>query len=254
MKNGIIGIVGGMGPDAGIMLSKNIVYNTISEKDQDHLPLILYSTPGEIPDRTEYLTGIVDTNPGISIARILADLEKIGVTVAAIACNSAHAPPIFDLIMSKLQDSKSNIKLLHIIRECGNFITNYYPEFNKVGILGTTGTYKTRQYDLLNDFGLKTVYFSEKEQNALHELIYNPLNGVKSGTYKIPDRSMCILNDSMISLKSLGAEIILLGCTELSLIYTSRRFQNLPVIDSSLVIARALINIHSPDKLKPLLL
>lgn len=77
MKNGIISIVGGMRPDAGIMLSKNIVCNTISEKDQDHLPIILYSTPGEIPDRTECLTGIVDTNPCISIARTLADLEKL---------------------------------------------------------------------------------------------------------------------------------------------------------------------------------
>lgn len=59
----------------------------------------------------------------------------------------------------------------------------------------------------------------------------------------MPDRPICILDDSMMSLKSLGAVIILLGCTELSLIYTSRRFLNLPVINSSLVIARALINV-----------
>jgi aspartate racemase len=53
------------------------------------------------------------------------------------------------------------------------------------------------------------------------------------------------------SLVRAGAELIVLGCTELPLIFSNRYFQEVPVIDSSVVVARALINAHSPEKLKP---
>lgn len=251
MKNGIIGIVGGMGPDAGIALSGKIISHTIAGKDQDHLPQILYSVPENITDRTEYITGKIKTNPADGIIRILSDMESIGVIIAALACNSAHAPQIFDVIVYDLQNRKSKIRLLHMIEEVGNFITFNYPYRKKVGILGTTGTYLTRQYDLLNKFGLETVNISQDEQKYLHQAIYNPDFGVKSNAGIIHERAVEIMKNAAASLVKSGAELIVLGCTDLPVIYKERYFQDLPVIDSSAVLARALINAHSPGKLKP---
>ncbi len=251
MEKGIIGIVGGMGPLAGISLSESIIRHTVARKDQDHLPQILFSIPSEITDRTGYLTGKIKTNPGYRIARILSDMESSGVRIAAIACNSAHAPPIFDLIVSELEQRKSKIRLLHIIEEVGSFISGHFYDKKKVGILGTTGTYLTGQYDLLNRADLETINISETQQHQLHQAIYHPAYGIKSSTGVIPRKAVEIINNAAGSLIKAGAEIIVLGCTELSLIFKEDKFHNLPVIDSSVVLARALIRMHTPEKLRP---
>ncbi|MDD4144617.1 MAG: amino acid racemase [Prolixibacteraceae bacterium] len=251
MNKGIIGIVGGMGPDAGIALSKNIISQTIAKKDQEHLPQILYSVPESIPDRTEYIMGNEKTNPAYRIAQILIEMESIGVRYAALACNSAHAPQIFDVIMSELNDNYSRIKLLHMIRETGIFIKNQFPGKKKVGILGTTGTFHTRQYDIINESGLDTVYLSEADQRSLHSAIYHPSFGIKSNAGKITEETGTIVNNSIISLIDRGAQVIVLGCTELPLVFSDPLYNDVPVIDTSLVTARALIKAHTPEKLKP---
>ena len=62
----MIGIVGGVGPLAGLDVFKKIIEETVVQKDQEHLPVLLMSYPHLIVDRTEYLLGKVDTK----------DLEK----------------------------------------------------------------------------------------------------------------------------------------------------------------------------------
>ncbi len=251
MNKGIIGIVGGMGPVAGITLAKNIISQTLALNDQEHLPQILFSLPENIPDRTEFILGKINTNPATGIMRILMDMELIGVSYAALACNSAHAPQIFNVIKTGLENRKTQLKLFHMIEEVGSFIKTHFPEQKKVGILGTTGTCKTRLYDILNKYRLETIYLAEKKQEKLHKAIYHPIFGVKSNSLTIPEETVKILSDAINSLIKAGAELIVLGCTELSLVYTDNNFQGFPVIDSSLVLARALINAHSPAKLKP---
>ncbi len=251
MQKDVIGIVGGMGPDAGIALSKNLISQTIAEKDQEHLPQVLFSIPELISDRTEYILGEVKTNPAYSIAKILLMMESIGVRLAAMACNSAHAPQIFNVILSELNENYSGIKLLHMIKEVGLFIRDHYEVSKKVGIMGTTGTYYTRQYDLINESGLSTVYLTEPEQKNLHSAIYHPLFGIKANAGRIPAETVKILEESITSLIKKGAEIIVLGCTELPLLFSGSSYNGIPVVDSSLVMARALIKAHSPEKLKP---
>ncbi len=251
MRQGIIGIVGGMGPEAGLSLSGKITGSTIAASDQDHLPQILYSLPEMIPDRTEYITGNIKTNPAGGILQILKGMEQSGVTIAALACNSAHAPEIFDVVVSGLRQRKSKIRLLHMVDEVGDFISRHYSVGARVGVLGTTGTYRTRLYDRLQKYGLTTVNISGQEQHQMHQAIYHPHFGVKSSAGIIPERAVSIMENAANSLIKSGAELIVMGCTELALIYSDRQFQGLPVIDSSEVLARALINAHSPGKLKP---
>jgi aspartate racemase len=250
MKNKPIGIVGGMGPLAGIALSENIINQTIAGKDQDHLPQVLFSLPGMIPDRTEYLTGKVKTNPGAIIARILTDMEGIGVSIAGMACNSVHAPRIFDSIVFHLKQKDSGIRLLHIIKEAGRFITVHYPGCRRIGILGTTGTYVTGLYEMLSEFDLETINIPVALQHNLHKAVYHPDYGIKSSPGSIHNQASGIVQDSVAWLASAGAQLIILGCTELPLIYKDPFFRDIPVIDSSVMLARAMIMAHSPKKLK----
>ena len=56
MSEKVIGIVGGMGPEATLDLYREILQATPAQKDQDHLRVIIDSNP-KIPDRTPAITG-----------------------------------------------------------------------------------------------------------------------------------------------------------------------------------------------------
>lgn len=247
---GIIGIVGGMGPIAGIDLSKKIVNQTIAGKDQDHISQVLFSAPKFIGDRTEYILGIIKENPAYAISEILLQLDGLGATVAGLPCNSAHAPEIFGVVQEQLQVANAKIELLHMIEEVGKFILAQFPDFRKVGILGTSGTYKTRQYNRIEKFGLEVINVSEAEVEEVHQSIYHPVYGIKSDPEKISPESMAILKRAFNSLMDKGAQVIVLGCTELPLAFPDKYFEDIPLIDTTLVLARALIKAVNPAKLK----
>ena len=252
MKKGIIGIVGGMGPGAGIDLARNIVEHTLADRDQEHLPQVLFTLPEQIYDRTDYIVGKVKTNPGYRIAEVIRRMEMVGVTLAGMACNSAHAPPIFDVVQSELARYGSRVTLMHMIREVAAFLQAHHPTRKRIGILGTTGTYLTRQYDLLGDYGMEVICLPEKEQRKVHLAIYHPVYGVKSIPENTSPKAERILTEASDVLIRLGAGAIVLGCTEFPLIYRLPCYKGLPMINSSLTLARALIRAHSPQKLRPI--
>src|SRR5215213_8942139 len=97
-RNKTIGIVGGMGPQAGVALLNSITCMTGAAKDQEHLSAILMSFPGEVEDRTSFLEGNVSINPAYSIANIISRLEIAGANIIGIACNTSHAPRIYNVI------------------------------------------------------------------------------------------------------------------------------------------------------------
>ncbi len=252
IKKGSIGIVGGMGPEAGIDLASKVVRNTVACMDQEHLPLVLYSFPADIADRTEYIEGKVKDNPGHSIARILCSMEKEGVGLAGVACNSAHVDRIFKVVLSDLEKNGSgSLRLLNMIDEVGAFIRNYYPDKKRVGILGTTGTYISSSYSAIEGEDMLTVNLEKDRQSQLHTAIYHPQFGIKAQSGVFSHQAKSIFYDSCSSIIKKGADIIVLACTELSVAYPLRNYMGIPVVDSNTVLARALVNAYDPSRLKP---
>ena len=74
MENKMIGIVGGIGSYAGIDLIRKIYDLTDAACDQEHLPVSMLSAPHKIIDRTKYLIGATQINPGIAISEIIDTL------------------------------------------------------------------------------------------------------------------------------------------------------------------------------------
>ncbi len=246
----MIGIVGGMGPIAGIDLSRKIVNQTIASKDQEHITQILYSAPKGIGDRTEYILGMIEENPAFEIVRIILNLEKMGATAIGIPCNSAHNPEIFDVIRDQLNEKKAGVQLFHMVEEVGKFIKDCYPKLEKIGVLGTSGTYKTRQYHLIEKFGMEVINVSELMVKEVHESVYHPVYGIKTNTECISNKSKETIKKASDELIDRGAEAIILGCTELPLAMNEKYYKSLPLIDTTLILARALIKAVDPSKLK----
>ncbi len=256
-KKNIIGIVGGMGPVAGVDLASKIISQTIASGDQEHLPFVLHSFPNEIGDRTAYIlahgnkTALEDGNPGVAIARALMQMEQAGATVAGMACNSAHAPVIFDRIVSELKANESRINLLHMVWEVGWHIVYNLTGVRKVGIVGTTGTRASGLYGILGEFGLEVMDVTDDEQEALQLAIYAPEYGIKAAPDGTSPGAVNILTGICRSLRARGAEAVVFGCTEFPLAYREPEIEGLPVIDSSLVLARALVRAGDPERLRP---
>ena len=248
----MIGIVGGVGPYAGLDLAKNIFDNTIADTDQDHLDLLMLSVPQTITDRTEYLMGRDETNPGAAIARVLMRMEKAGATVAGIPCNTAHAEGIFGVIEKALEHAGAKIMLINMAQETVKAIREEYPAVKNVAVLSTTGTYKFGIYAKpLKEEKLKIfVPGFETQDNVVHAAIYNREYGIKAKANPVTDRARSDLLDVARQLVDQGAELIIKGCTEIVLAIPEDKIYGVPTIDPSVVLARRLVEIECPEKLK----
>jgi aspartate racemase len=247
----MIGIVGGVGPLAGVDIVKKIIEETNARRDQDHVPVLLSSQSHRIPDRTEYLLGKEPINPGIAISEIALELEKAGATVLGIPCNTAHSPRIFDVIQEELQNNGSNVQVLHMVAETAKFIKEHFPEAN-VGVLSTIGTRNTGLYkQVIEEFGLKCIEPNDTLQNKVHAAIYDETYGIKAISSPVTNRAHDQLVAAIQELKGEGAQVIILGCTELPLALREKSYSGLPVIDPNRILARALIHAVDPRKLNP---
>lgn len=81
---GAIGVLGGVGPYAGLDLMRKIFDQTEANCDQEHLSVIQYSLSEHIIDRTRFLLGETDENPGEAIGEIMgAAWAKAGAPLSA---------------------------------------------------------------------------------------------------------------------------------------------------------------------------
>lgn len=248
----MIGILSGAGPLAGVDVAKKIIEETIAERDQDHLPLLLFSVPEDIPDRTEFLMGRESKNPGEAIGRLFMKLEAAGATIAAIACNSAHAPAIYDLAKQILHDHGSRMELIHIVEETIAAIAAQFAPQTRIGILSTTGTKAMGLYRLgLEAAGLLALEPDDSLQDTVHQAIYDPVVGIKAQSSPVHQQAIAALENAMDMLVKNGAQAILLGCTEIPLAFSQDTYKGIPIIDPNRIIARRMIGRISPEKLKP---
>jgi aspartate racemase len=86
----VVGIIGGMGPEATVDLMRRVIAKTPASDDQDHVHLIVESNP-KIPSRIAHLIDGTGTDPTPELIRIAVNLQRAGADALAIPCNTAHA-------------------------------------------------------------------------------------------------------------------------------------------------------------------
>lgn len=251
MDEQIVGIVAGVGPYAGLDMQRKIFDQTEAQGDTDHLTVIGWYQSSAVPDRTKFLLGESSENPGYAIAEQLLKLEKAGASVAAIPCNTAHAPPIFDVVQNELAKQNSSLTLLHMIHEVAHHLKAQFDTIECVGVLSTTGTFDTKIYpNILEPLGYKVVVPPRDwQEEHVNPTIYDPLYGIKAtgiGTEVVRQT----LFETISLLRTAGAQAIILGCTELPLAIVEAEIDGLPMIDPTVTLARAVIHAVNPAKLR----
>ena len=193
----VIGILGGMGPEATLDLFRRIIYKTPAQIDQDHLRIIIDNNP-KIPDRMAALLHGGES-PVPALISTAQNLERAGADFIIIPCNTAHC------YLGEMRKAV-HIPIIDMIAETVAHISE-----RNVGLLATDGTIENGIY-LSACRGKEITLLYPEDQKKVMTLIYK----VKAGHMD------CTLKGQMMSivdgLLKQGAQAIVAGCTEISLL------------------------------------
>lgn len=197
-----LGVIGGLGPLATAYFMELVTKMTDARTDQQHLPMIVYSAP-YIPDRTAYILGVSRDDPSKEMIRIGQTLSQMQVSHIAIPCLTAHY--FFDELERNIP-----VPVIHGVRATVRHLREN--GIRRVGIMATSGTIRAGIFRReLERQGLEALIPSPKAQTNVMHLIFG---NIKAGNPVEIDRFYAAAQD----LWDAGAEAIILGCTELSLI------------------------------------
>jgi len=252
MKKKIIGIVGGVGPFAGLDLFKKIFNLTNASADQQHLNVLLHSLPGQIPDRTAFLTGTEHANPAKGLFDIVCKLDGASASIIGIPCNTSHAAIIWNPLSKKVATKFPHITLVNMVEEVAKTVSTNHYENSKIGIMTTTGAVVAKSYDdSLMQYGMIPVYPDDDVQHKyIQDAIYNKEYGIKAFSDPTTPRAKKHFKVGLDHLISKGVNAIILGCTEIPLSLKGDTYKSIPLYDSTLILAGKLVTLADPAKLK----
>lgn len=186
-----------------------LVQMSDARTDQEHMEVLLHSMP-QIPDRTGYILDRSRENPLPAMTKVGQGLVRQGAEVIAIPCITAH-------FFQQQLEAKIGIPILNGIEETALFLKE--AGVCRAGLMATDGTVQSGLFQKsLDASGISCVLPAQEGQRQVMHLIYND---VKAGNpVEIP-----MFQDTARQLFQDGAQVILLGCTELSLIKRDYRLE-----------------------------
>ena len=239
-----IGILGGVGPSAGIDLAKKVFKHTKASKDQEHINMYMTSCPSLIPDRTEYLLN-GGNNPAPGMQECFDKLAQCGATAIGLCCNTAHSPKILSQI--KFPESA---KFINMIDCTCQQISDTFGKA-KIGLMATKGTTRTGIYaEYFAKYpNLELVTAGPETIEEIHKAIYDRTYGIKA-TAEVTEKVKSVLKNAVDELKGKGCKAVILGCTELPLAFPGQtEYNGVALVDPTEVLAVNLIKATEPDKL-----
>ncbi len=228
MGERVIGVLGGMGPEATIAFYARVVSQTPAARDQDHLRVVIDSNP-KIPDRTAAVLGQGES-PVAAMAASIDVLQRAGADFVVIPCVSAHA--FIDDLTARIR-----LPLLSILDAVAEHI-QAQAGIRRVGLLATAGTVRAGLFQRrLADAGVDVVLPGEDDQARVMAAIYSVKASPSSAQR---EQATLSLREVAARLIARGAQGIVLGCTEIPLVFGAGDAP-VPVFDSLMVLARASI-------------
>ncbi|MCL1991878.1 MAG: amino acid racemase [Spirochaetes bacterium] len=251
MRPPVIGVIGGMGPYAGLDFVQKIFGSTKAKKDQDHLNCVLVSLPGSVSDRTAFLLRNEGENPAAGMFESARRLHLAGASYAAVACNTAHAKRIFEPFCEAVKKELSGLVIVNMLESCAEFIKKERGGLSRIGLLATVGTHQSGVY---GEYFRKEDGFTLLEPDAagkenIHEAIYNEGFGIKSFSQPVTERARALVSGEINRLAEKGAQAVILGCTELPLAIPPGATSSIQLIDPGLIAARKLVSLAAPERL-----
>lgn len=200
-----LGVIGGLGPMATAYYLELVIRMTDVGRDQDHPEIIVMNIPS-IPDRTAYILGKSSESPLEPMIDLGLQMKGLGAEVIATPCVTAH------YFHEDLQRG-IGLPVIHVIRKTAELLKQ--AGIQRVGLMATDGTVQSGIFQQrIEELGMEIVLPDAEGQRGVMALIYDQ---VKAGLS--PD--MDLFETIRDQLHSRGADVVILGCTELSLLKKS---------------------------------
>tara|TARA_B100000900_G_scaffold352147_1_gene319660 strand:- start:3405 stop:4151 length:747 start_codon:yes stop_codon:yes gene_type:complete len=241
----MIGILGGMGTQAGLDFCNKLAILYRGRIDQEYPLFILYNK-SNIPGRPESI-GVHTGNLSIKnknlkkqkkyslVLKSLVDgckiLKKSKCKFIVIPCNTAHY--WYDDLIKKI-----NLPIINMPKEVYNFTKKNCKKKSDIGLLATEGTLKTGVYNKFFDKDFKLIYPNKNlQKNSVNQAI----RLVKMGNVKAANK---VIKKAIDYLMKKNCKKIILGCTELPIaIFAFKSFKTIKsskiFLDPNLILANA---------------
>ena len=199
----VIGVIGGMGPEATVDFMHRLVARTPARDDADHLHVLVDNNP-KIPSRIAALIEGTGEDPAPVLCAMAKGLQAQGADFLVMPCNTAHyylpaiarsvRIPVLDMVQLAIQ------KLAMV-------------DAGRVGVLASPAVRKVGLYQArMEQAGLQALFPDPQDEEALLGII----KAVKAG--QLNDRHRQDYAKAARHLLDAGADALLVACTEFSII------------------------------------
>jgi len=216
-------VIGGMGSLATESYVHLLNERTPTKKDQDYLDYILVNH-STVPDRTAH---ILDNSKPSFLPPLVEDIKQQSLLkpeFMVIICNTAH------YYYKELQ-AATDIPLIHMPHIAISVLKEKYPNAKKVGLIATKGTIADHVYENeIKEAGFELSLGDQDVQDRVESLIYDD---IKVKGQVDADKYYGILKTMH---DKFDCDVIVLGCTELSLAQEKASNHPYQVIDGQGII------------------
>lgn len=201
----VIGVIGGMGPDATVDLMRRVIEATPADDDVDHIRMIVDNNP-KVPSRIQALIDGRGEDPGPVLAGMARGLVAAGADVLVVPCNTAHhyLPSIRAAVKVPVADM-IDLSVTRLATDLG--------EHGLIGLLASPAVRLTGQFERRCDAaGIAILHPDGPHETAVLDII----RSVKAG--RTTRRQLDDYQSAARALAKRGAARLVVACTELSVL------------------------------------
>jgi aspartate racemase len=221
-------VLGGMGTLATESYVRLLDQRTPIHRDQDYLDYIVVNH-ASVPDRTAWILDHQKPDYNLDLIEDIKQQSLLKPAFFVLICNTAHYA--FD----KLQ-AATDIPILNMLDETVKEIKHVKPSAKKVGLLATRGTVEAGLYDqYITGAGYEEIKPTPEILDMTEDLIYHDIKEAgHSNGQKFHELVRKMVEEE-------GADVVILGCTELSYAQEMNPEKEFTVVDSqSTIVDRSL--------------
>lgn len=225
-----IGILGGMGPEATVLLQQKLMAAVAADDDADHIPLLIDMNP-QVPSRIAHLIEGTGRNPGPTLAQMSQRLQAGGAEALAMPCNTAHH-------YASYVTSAVDIPFLDMVDLSVKRAAETNDPGTQIGMLASPAVRRTQLFEkALEACGLSTLWPEDDD---------TPLAAIRSIKKHGPTEDACdTLRAISADLAARGATTQFVACSEFSLIADCLA-PGVQVIDTVDVLTDAIVAFQQP--------
>jgi aspartate racemase len=216
-----------MGPLASAEFMVKLVQATPAQRDQDHFPTTLDSSP-QIPDRPSFIDGN-GPDPLPAMIEVIRRLEAAECALITMPCNTVHH--WYDQLCAQ-----THLPIVHIADAVAARLRELAPHAQRVGILGARITCRLGIFSERLGPAWHWVYPTD---DALRDMVMPAVAAVKAGEL---EKGRALFLAATQELLEQNLDAIVLACTEIPVVLSQSDIP-LPIIDSTDALARLTVSV-----------